>query len=349
MKKHHSTGVLLAVCALCFLPGCSTPTRPVFPGNPPPHLAETAVTSARIKQYKDITSNFKTRGIGVFPEAFRDRYTPAEVAERISKLGFNRAYCYITSETALDEHLENVIAELGKRSIPAEIVVFQRDYYRKIHANNLLRPFIVQYPSLRDVIKKIIKFNNALPENVKKISGVTIIAGAHNFTDNHVERSFGQLYSWAENRYGIGKDNDMLMKQFFSELKAISAFENLPPLTIGIPDFYHDKAQNGELSCGTVSDFAKFGKVMVINHGNVPTQLVDRAGNELKNAGKSSVLVAINLNEHTAQKTGGLRRRDWNDFCRAVDYAGKNFSGYSAFDGMVVSPLALIEFLRQEQ
>ena len=349
MKKHHSIGLLLTVCALCALPGCSTPSRPVFPGNPPPHQAETAVTSARIKQFKAVSANFKTRGIGVFPEAFRGRYTPAEVAERINQLGFNRAYCYITTETALDEHLENVIAELGKRSIPAEIVVFQRDYYRKIHANNLLRPFVIQYPDLKDVIKKIIKFNAALPENVKKISGVTIIAGAHNFTDSHVERSFGQLYSWGENRYGIGQDNDMLMKQFFSELETVSAFENLPPLTIGIPDFYHDKAAAGELSCGTVSDFAKFGKVMVINHGNVATQLVKRAETELNSAGKSPLLIAISLNEHTAQKTGGLRRRNWDDFCRALDYAGKNFSKYSAFDGVVVSPLALIEFLRQEQ
>ena len=349
MKKHNSLGLLLTLCALCALPGCSTPARPVFPGTTPPNPAENAVTLSRAKQFKSITGKFKTRGIGVFPEAFKNRYTPAEVADRINQLGFNRAYCYITTETALDEHLENVIAELGKRSIPAEIVVFQRDYYRKIHVNNLLRPFVAQYPDLQDVIRKIIKFNAALPENVKKISGVTIVAGAHNFTDNHVERSFGQLYSWGENRYGIGKDNDMLMKQFFSELKAISVFEALPKLTIAIPDFYHDKAAAGELSCGKVSDFAKFGKVMVINHGNVATQLVKRAGDELKNSGKTPLLIAINLNEHTSQKTGGLRRRDWNDFCRAVDYAGKNFSKYSTFDGMVVSPLALIEFLRQEQ
>ena len=349
MKTDYSIRFLPAVCALLAVAGCSTPPRPVMPVTPPPHLAETAVTSARINQFREITKNFKTRGIGVFPEAFRGRYTPAEIAERIQQLGFNRAYCYITTETALDEHLTALLREFGKRSIPAEIVVFQRDYYRKIHANQMIRPLIIQYPTLKDTVKKIIKFNTALPEDVKKLSGITIIAGAHNFTDNHVERSFGQLYAWAENRYGIGRDNDMLMRQFFDELKAISAFKNLLPLTVGIPDFYHDKAQSGELSCGTVNDFSKFGKVMVINHGNVATQLVKRAEDELKNPQKTAVLIAVNLNNHTAQKTGGLRRRDWNDFCRALTYAGKNFSAYSTFDGMIVSPLALIEFLRQER
>lgn len=347
MKKQYFKNLLTA-SALLVLAGCSTPPRQVMPGVIPPHTAENAVSTARIKQFRDLTANFKVRGIGVYPEAFRERYTPTEVAERIQSLGFNRAYCYISTETALDDHLTSVLRELGKRSIPAEIVVFQRDYYRKNHANQLLRPFLFQYPTLKKAVQKVIDFNNDLPEDVKKISGLTIIAGAHDFTTANVERSHGQLYAWAEDRYGIGRDNDMLIRQLFAELKAIAAFEALPPLTIGIPDFYHDKAVNGELSCGKVADFAKFGKVMVINNGNVATQLVKRAENELKSA-KQPLLIAINLNNHTAQKDGGLRRRDWNDFCRAVDYAGKKFTAYSGFDGVVVSPLALIEFLRQER
>ena len=348
MKKQYSK-ILLTASALFALTGCSTPPRQVMPGVVPPNTAESAVTAARIKQFRNISANFKTRGIGVYPEAFRERYTPAEVAERIQSLGFNRAYCYISTETALDDHLTGVVRELGKRSIPAELVVCHRDYYRKNHANQLLRPFLFQYPTLKKAVQKVIDFNNDLPEDVKKIAGITIIAGAHDFTTANVERSHGQLYAWGENRYGIGRDNDMLMRQLFDELKAISAFESLPPLTIGIPDFYHDKAVNGELSCGTVAQFAKFGKVMVINYGNVATQLVRRAENELKSANKQPLLIAINLNNHIAQKESGLRRRDWNDFCRAVDYAGKKFAAYSSFDGMVVSPLALIEFLRQER
>ena len=88
--------------------GCSTPPRQVMPGVVPPHTAESAVSAERIKQFRKITGNFKVRGVGLYPEAFRGRYTPAEVAERVRSLGFNRAYCYITTETALDEHLAGV-------------------------------------------------------------------------------------------------------------------------------------------------------------------------------------------------------------------------------------------------
>ena len=348
MKKQYSK-ILLTVPVLLVLAGCSTPPRQVMPGVVPPHKAESAVSTARIKQFRNITANFKVRAIGVYPEAFRERYTPAEIAERIQLLGFNRAYCYISTETALDDHLTGVLRELGKRSIAAEIVVFQRDYYRKNHTNQLLRPLIFQYPTLKDVVQKIIVFNNDLPEDVKKISGITIVAGAHDFTTANVERSHGQLYAWADDRYGIGKDNDMLMRQLFAELKTIADFKPMPPLTIGIADFYHDKAANGELSCGTVADFAKFGKVMVINHGNVATQLVKNVENELKYAAEKPVLISIPLAEHTSLNSGKLRRRDWNDFCRALEYAGKHFKVSKSCGGIVVSPLAVIEFLRQER
>ena len=202
---------------------------------------------------------------------------------------------------------------------------------------------------MKDVVNTVIKYNNNLPEDVKKLSGITIVAGAHDFTNANVERSHGQLYAWDEKRYGIGKDNDMLMRQLFTLFKEIAALPGLPPLTIAIPDFYHEKAVNGELSCGSINDFSKIGKVMVINSGNVASELVKQNSGELLASKSNPVLIAVTLAGHTAQNSGQLRRRDWNDFCRILDYAGKNFRKYPAFDGMVVSPLAVIEFLRQEK
>ena len=64
--------------------------------------------------------------------------------------------------------------------------------------------------------------------------------------------------------------------------------------------------------------------------------------------GKNMVAV-IPVAGHTSVNSGALRRRDWNDFCRAIEYAGKQFKAYPACAGIVVSPLAVIEFLRQEK
>ena len=329
--------------------GCSTPARNVTPLATPPALADDKEAALRLERFRKITAAFPVRGIGIYPEAFENRYTPAEIVARIAKYKFNRAYCYITTEKALNENMISLLRELGKAGIPAEVVLFQRDFYRKVQTNQLLRSLVWQYPTLKDAAQKVIDVNRELPEDVKKFAGVTIVTGAHTFTNSNVERSRGQLYAWADDRYGIGRDNDMLMRQMFSFLKEISALPGLPPLTLGVQDFYHENAIAGKLSCGTVNDFGKLGRVMIINRGNVATQLVKQVENELKYKADKPMLIAIPLAEHTALNSGKLRRRDWNDFCRALEYAAENFKNYKSCGGIVVSPLSVIEFLRQEK
>ena len=340
----------VSIAAAVMLCGCfSTPPRHVFPSATPAAVAENHVTSQRIKEFRRITGGFKERGIGIYPEAFEERVQAAEVVKRIEQLGFNRVYCCITTERALNDQLTGLIKLLGEKNIPVEIVLFQRDYYRVFHTNQLLRPLVPGYLSFKEAVEKVIGFNNDLPEEVKKISGVTLVIEPHCFSNSNVERSHGKLYAWEEDRYGIGKDNDMLMRDAFRQLKEISALPGLPSLRIAMHDFFHSKAEKGELSCGKISDFQKFGQVMVINSGNVPTQLVKSVEDELKAAGKSPLLVVIPLAGHISENEGRLRRRDWRDFCRALDYAGKHFKKYPSFHGVVVSPLAVIEFLRQEK
>ena len=341
--------LLIAVSALLIVSGCATPAGNVMPGATPPNPADDAVSAARAVQFRKMTSDFAVRGIGVFPEAFENRYSPAEVSSRIRALGFNRVYCTITTEKALNENFIALLREFGNVGLPVEVVLRQQDFYRRNQTNQLLRDLVWQYPSLKDAVQMVLKFNLKLPEDVRKISGITLVTGAHTFTNANVERTRGQLYAWAEDRYGIGQDNDMLMRQMFTQLKEIAALPGMLPLTIGIQDFYHENAVAGKLSCGSIRDFAKLGKVMVINRGNVATQLVKRVEDELKDAGKEKILITIPLAGHTSFNQGKLRRRDWNDFCRAIDYAGKHFKKNPACGGIVVSPLAVIEFLRQER
>ena len=341
--------LLIAVSALLIVSGCSTPAGNVMPGATPPNLADNAVNAARAARFREITAGFSVRGIGIYPEAFENRYSPAEVTARISGLGFNRVYCTITTEKALNENFAALLRELGNAGLPVEVVLRQQDFYRRNQTNQLIRNLVWQYPTLKDAALAVLKFNAELPEDVRKISGITLVSGAHTFTNANVERTRGQLYAWAEDRYGIGQDNDMLMKQMFALFKEIAALPGMLPLTIGVQDFYHENAVAGKLSCGYIKDFAKLGKVMVINRGNVATRLVKRVEDELKYAGNEKILITIPLAEHTSFDQGKLRRRDWNDFCRAIEYAGTHFNKYPACGGIVVSPLAVIEFLRQER
>ena len=69
---------------------------------------------------------------------------------------------------------------------------------------------------------------------------------------------------------------------------------------------------------------------------------------ELAKVGKEDkqIVVVIPLADHTTIDQGRLRRRNWFDFKRTVD----NFMKKSpnAADGVIITPLAVVEYLRQE-
>ena len=345
-RSYISVAALFALL-LC---GCSTPERKPFPLVDPPRAAESETLKARTARFRKFAGEFETCGIGIYPSAFEYRYTNSEVLERIKALGFNRVYCYITSETELDEHLTEFLTLASKSALPVEIVVMQKDYYRKYRTNQLIRPLIKQYPTLLQTVQKIIEFQSELPENVK-ISGITVAVEPHQFNTSHTERSTGLLFSWKENAYGIGRDNDMLMRDTFEQLKKIRALPGMPHFTVAFPDFYHEKAAEKLLSAGTVSDFQQLAdKVILVNSGNLPSQLATGVENELKAAAPGSkVLISIPLAHHVSENSGGLRRRDWNDFMHALNYSADKFKKHRSFGGIIISPLALVEFLRQER
>lgn len=346
-NSYISVAALFALL-LC---GCSTPERKPFPLVDPPRVAESGTLKERTAQFRKFAGEFETCGIGIYPSAFEYRYTNSEVLERIKALGFNRIYCYITSETELDEHLSEFLTLASQAGYPVEIVIMQRDYYRKYRTNQLIRPLIKQYPTLIQAVQKIIEFQSELLPETVKISGITTVIEPHMFNTSNTERSNGLLFSWKENAYGIGRDNDMLMRDAFEQLKKIRALPGMPQFTVAVPDFYHEKAAAGLLSAGKITDFQKFAdRVIVVNSGNRPTQLVKFAEDELKSsAAGGKILISIPLAHHVSENSGGLRRRDWNDFMHALNYSAENLKKHSSFGGFVISPLALVEFLRQER
>jgi hypothetical protein len=88
----------------------------------------------------------------------------------------------------------------------------------------------------------------------------------------------------------------------------------------------------------------------LVNSGNLPSQLAAGVENELKAAAPGSkVLISIPLAHHVSENSGGLRRRDWNDFMHALNYSADKFKKHRSFGGIIISPLALVEFLRQER
>jgi len=165
--KNYLTSLTFGL-TLLFISGCGhTPVRSVFPASLPPHTAETAAASARAEKFRSITAKLPLRGVALYPAAFAGSFTDKEVLDAVSRLGFNRIYCCLTSEQELNERLTAFLTEAASRNIPVELVLSQQDFYRQYRANRLIRGLFIQYPDLCEAVQRSIGYNAELPENIR--------------------------------------------------------------------------------------------------------------------------------------------------------------------------------------
>ena len=346
MKNLILLPVVLLLAAGCY----RTPVRPVPPFVQPPVQASESVISARAAQMKQILAPCRVRGIGINVAAVVEEIEHGKLVGLIKKLGFNRLYCLVSSEVQLNGDLKDLVCTAVRAGLPVEIVLRQRDFYRHNQANRFLRHILPQYHNVVDAAGKVAKFNRGLPEGVK-LAGVTVFIEPHLYNNSHAAYAIGQLYRWSPETYGVNGDNDMLLRAAVDAVRKIKGFEEIPQVTVAVPDFYHEKGMEGGLSCGRIRDFeALTGQVVIVNSGNVPSQLHKNIEKELADAsGRKNVMVAVNIAQHTSVSRDALRRRNWSDFARAVHYAVGKYSKYPSFGGIVISPLSLVEFMRLEK
>jgi hypothetical protein len=341
----------MPIMALLILAGCGiTPIREYHPAALPPHPAEDNVTLARAKQISKIMQPLKVRGAVIFPSAVKERFQPQNVMEALKKCGFNRVYLHITSEQEIDDQLRALVIAAHDAGLPVEVVISQQDFYRCYQVNQLIRWAIIQYPTLVDVAGEVADFNADLPENIR-LAGITVHIVPQLYNSKNVRRMYRSLYSWSERSYGKGGDNDMLMQKAFADLQQIKAIENLPPLTVAVHDFFHDRAVAGDLSTGKIQDFARISpRVAVVNSANLPSQLPEKIAGELQSAaGKCTILNVIPLATHTSIDTERLRRRNWDDLMRALENCVETAWKDPDFGGVIISPYSVVEYLRLEK
>ena len=344
--------VLVAISALLLIAGCvETPVRHARQLMLPELEAPAEVQKKRTEEFRKLTEKVKIRGIGIYPAGIRREEIPVkEVLDRAAALGFNRVYCYLSSETQLDDFLRELVIEASKRGLPVEAALNQCDFYRRATGNKLVRLFRPSYPRLDEAAKLVSDFNSGLTEGAK-LAGLTVISEPHMFTATNPDIPPDAIYRWSEDAFGPDLDNAMLMRNTLAMLKRIATENPELPLTAAMADFYHELAVSGKLPVGKIGDFCAVSKrVMLLDYGNKPSAAATAVENELAAMPpKSSALVGIYLAGHTSVDAGALRRRDWNDLMRSMKYLLERFGRHSGFDGFVMAPLSALEFIRIER
>ena len=346
-------GICVIGAALCLgIAGCvATPERPAQQFILPELAAPSEVQQRRAAEFRELTAKVKVRGVGVYLYAVRKLEIPQdELFDRILALGFNRIYCYVSSEKQLDDFFRAFVAKARSRGLPVEVVLNQRDFYFRSTGNKIVRLFRPEYLRVDDAVAALARFDAESPADAK-IAGVTVIIEPHLFTASNADTPPDSLYYWSDKTFGSDLDNAMLMKETLERLRQSKAKAEHLPFTCATADFYHELVLQGKLPEGRITDFCAISpRVLLLDSGNKPSEAAKVVENELAAIPRGkTALVGINLAGHTSENTGALRRRDWNDFMRAMRYLLGGFEKHPAFEGFLIAPFASLEFVRMER
>ena len=345
---------LLSLIAAVLLAGCAaTPVRQVTPVVKPLRLADKETVAARTDELRRLLAPLSVRSILCYPRAVMRSDVPLDVVfGGIKEFGFTRICAFVSSEKEFDETLSVFLDAAARFEIPVELMLAQRDFFVRERGNRLVRKIMPGTPDLIEAVRRAVRFNaEQPPEN--RISGVTVIIEPQRLTDGSPNLPPDALFSWSEKTYGPGMDNDLIMHRTFELLRKLPEVAEGLPVSVAFPDFIHEKVLSGELTVGSIADFCAIKgihRVVVINSGNRPSQLLEGVSNELREAPKGAkVVVAVPVAEHPSVGSGALRRRDWKDFVRALGYLIRNARRHPSFDGVVIGPLAYLHFILHEK
>ena len=344
-----SAGAILVCCGFS---GCiSTPAAPQRPFSLPVLQANAKVIQSRKQQFISISAKNKIRGVAVYPLSWKD-VPAAEVIRRAASYKFNRIYFVISSEQELDDRLEELCVCASKENIASYIVLRQRDYFKPFRGNAFVRMFKQEYPDLQEVSRRIADFADSLDDE-GKIAGFSIILEPHRF--NQVEQRRGGVDScfvWDEKSFGIGFDNDMLMKKTFADVAAVQKESDLPFVPV-ISDFYHEWRKENKISCGSIGEVAKLSSskkdVLLLSTGNKPTAVVNGVKNEFADAGNCRITLLLLVADHLSVDSEAFRRRNFTDFLRGVKYSTDKIAGKKSYNGLVTGPLRAMEYMCHEK
>ncbi len=337
--------VFAAVAAALLFTSCSSAPRQL----PAPPVSEMMKT--RAAEFRTALAADPIRGTNLSETDLRFYAgRPVLLTERLELLGINRIYVMADSLAIFEGDMRSTLVELAYAAANSRIgveLVFPQSKFVQMRSGNVFQRKFGEERPLFAAVEAARKFSDSLDGDAKLV-GVTVAAEMHTFTLASPELPSNALYLWGDKSYGIGHDNDVLMRQMLADFKHCRELlgPNLP-LTLAIPAFYHERASAGELSCGKVSDFlAVADRVLVIGYGSRPTDFLESVTSELASAGaEKRLLIGVNVAGHASVNRADLRRRDWNDMEKIAAFLAGRARRYPSFGGLVLGPFKTLELL----
>lgn len=348
MIRRVSCAVMLAVVFLSA--GCRTKTEPVLP--PEPERVRN-----RAKDIAALWGRDNVRSV-LFREQDLTHYRAEsglpQLLRRLTGMKVNHAYLAVETADTLGsrsgrEALAAMITAFHEAGISCDMVLPQHLFLAKRSATVLHRAFGGKDTPFEDLFHEALRLKRHLPDEVPA-PGITVWAGIHRLTAVNEALPPGMLYRWSEENYGIGSDNDILMKQFLADLARYQKMAKVDNIrfSVAVPALYHAKASAGMLSAGRVTDFLQTADtVLVMGYGNKPSEYLKSLQEMLGSDSSGRVRCGMVLSGHVSESVGALRRRSWQDFFRILSVMHRSCGNMPGYGGMVLIPWQNVELLQE--
>lgn len=277
----------------------------------------------------------KCKSLGVFItkesyKLYKHRFNI--LAARCALLGINQAYLECDKDKIGEAEyagtLRTLISALRRRKIKALAVIKSPRLF-------------ADKDNIRHYLDKIKTFNNNANSADEEFDGIFADTRPDLMTGKNKEYTNGILYQWSPYSFGKGKDNEMLMKETFSMLRALREhISSGMELGQAVSHSYEEEFQRGELTLGGVNEFLKLCDfVLVFSFSSDRRNIFDYSMNVLKAAKKKDgVLICIRTTVSLyggADKEESLSWKSWFKFVKDLEYVADNSSAYKSFGGLI--------------
>lgn len=226
----------------------------------------------------------------------------------------------------------------------------------KIHALSLsnLELYVSDAPIKTD-IDWVNDYNNSVSDQ-EKFDGLSADLEPHILKINSTRRPAGLTLAWdSDNSYGIGKDNDLLLKRTVEVMSLAKKQMGSLTLNEAIGFFFQPRYDTGILSWGGAQQFLQYcDQVVVMAYNYQSKRVVEMATPILIAAADypKSVSVAVKTSLNTMGDDGPLtsfQPQGWDSLITSLQYVVTECKKYNTFRGMDFFEFAGLEIMWESE
>lgn len=220
----------------------------------------------------------------------------------------------------------------------------------KIHALSLsnLKLYVSDTPIIDD-LEWIKEFNNSVDAN-RRFDGISADLEPHILKIDSDRRPQGLTLAWQEN-YGIGKDNDLLLKRTVEVMALAKKEMGLLTLNQALGFFFQARYDTGLLSWGGAQQFLQYcNNVVVMAYNYQAKRVIEMATPVLTAAAgyPKSVSIAIKTSLNTLGDDGPLtsfQPQGWDNLITSLKYILTEAKKFQTFRGLDVFEFEGLEIM----